>query len=250
MNFEPVGGVVTAAEPNPLDCSLDGVVDSADVECATADTINEILAAARLLPGDFNLNGEVNILDFLTLSRNFGDSVTSYTEGDADLNRVVDIIDFLALSRNFNKPRPESNAVTVPETSPPAWLLPCIFLGPRVWKIANETSLGLRDSMSPKANVLVDGAILILFLLHLAIAVFAFGGVLADAQFLLAVLSLLLFVATCFRGPTHPAANSPITYIAIGFIALGITAGSSASCKAGRRDFPGGMANAAAAVHR
>lgn len=100
--------IITAAEvtpADPLDCNMDGVVDSGDIACATMDTIGDTLVASNTLAGDFDLNGSVDFLDFLTLAENFrvDEAGGDYSRGDSDLSGAVDFIDFIALANNFGQ---------------------------------------------------------------------------------------------------------------------------------------------------
>lgn len=102
---------------DPLDCSGDGSVGSADVACATADTISATLEAASLLGGDLDLNGQVEFADFLTFSSNFGDASKGgvYANGDIDLDGSIAFADFLTLSSNFGQTFGAAQAQAVPE---------------------------------------------------------------------------------------------------------------------------------------
>ena len=54
------------------------------------------------LPGDANGDGEVDIADFLILSRNFGRANdVAFADGDFDTSGTVDVADFLILARAF-----------------------------------------------------------------------------------------------------------------------------------------------------
>ncbi len=114
----------TVITQSPLDCDSSGSVDLGDIECATSDTISELLETVSILPGDLDLNGEVAFADFLILSANFGQEVDGYTNGDIDLNGSVEFADFLALSGNFGS---SSAAASVPEPTALASLF-CIML--------------------------------------------------------------------------------------------------------------------------
>ena len=101
---------------DPLDCNGDGVVDAGDVACATGDTLGDTLAAAGILPGDLNLDGEVAFPDFLILSANFGnaDLGGTYANGDIDLDGAIAFADFLVLSANFGQTAGAVSAVPEP----------------------------------------------------------------------------------------------------------------------------------------
>ena len=68
--------------------------------------------------GDIDGSGTVDVEDFLILSRNFGQEVTSHAQGDVDCNGIVEVDDFLELSANFGRAF-EGNPVSVPE--PRGW---------------------------------------------------------------------------------------------------------------------------------
>jgi hypothetical protein len=54
-------------------------------------------------PGDANLDGTVNLSDFLVLRRNFGNNDATYIEGDFNVDGTVNLSDFLILRRNFGE---------------------------------------------------------------------------------------------------------------------------------------------------
>jgi hypothetical protein len=55
------------------------------------------------LPGDANLDGIVDLSDFLALRRGFGLDDATPAQGDFDLDGDVDLSDFLVLRRNFGE---------------------------------------------------------------------------------------------------------------------------------------------------
>ena len=75
----------------------------------------------ELLDGDANEDGEVNVADFLILSRNFGSQTADRSMGDFDGDGSVSVSDFLILSRNFGASREaaviESRSIERAETS-------------------------------------------------------------------------------------------------------------------------------------
>ncbi len=75
-----------------------------------------ITAGLPSIPGDFNLDGKVDLTDFGILKSNFG-SGTTLAQGDANGDAKVDLSDFGILKANFGK----SGAAAVPE--PATWLL-------------------------------------------------------------------------------------------------------------------------------
>ena len=100
-----------------FDLNRNGVTGDDDLEFL----LDEILDT---VPGDTDLNGSVNLGDFLALSRNFNQP-GGWRDGEFDGNGTVDIGDFLALSRNFGT-TPTS---TVPEPSSISWVLAMSMLG-------------------------------------------------------------------------------------------------------------------------
>lgn len=99
--------VLTSFEPNDNSFETSKFIEAADtlffrgagsdgLELWTA-TLDEI----PLLAGDVDGNGKVEFADFLILSQNFGQDVSSRSEGDLDGNGKVEFADFLLLSQNF-----------------------------------------------------------------------------------------------------------------------------------------------------
>jgi hypothetical protein len=103
---------------DPLDCNGNGVVDINDANCATGETIDDTLAAAGLLKGDADGDGQVQFSDFVILSNNFGNA-GAYTDGDFDKDGTVQFADFVILSNNFGQSG--GAAAAVPE--PASWAL-------------------------------------------------------------------------------------------------------------------------------
>jgi hypothetical protein len=114
-----------AAEPPVAggDCNLDNLVDIKDTLCATVDTLDDTLAAADLILGDADGDGQVAFPDFVTLSNHFG-APGNYMQGDFDLNGRVEFADFVILSDNFGK----TSAATI-VAEPSASMLGLICLG-------------------------------------------------------------------------------------------------------------------------
>ena len=65
-----------------------------------ADYQNDKLRLVTTGPGDANLDGRVNFLDFLVLQNGFGSS-EGWTAGDFDFSGTVDFLDFLILQNHF-----------------------------------------------------------------------------------------------------------------------------------------------------
>lgn len=103
----------TIVEPIAGDCNMDGSLTAADLDCQTADTLNDTLNALGILAGDFNADGSVAFEDFLTLSSGFN-MPGVYSQGDADGDGQVAFSDFLLLSGNFGK---NFATASVPEPS-------------------------------------------------------------------------------------------------------------------------------------
>lgn len=94
---------------------LDGLVGSNDpsgFEILGDDVLGwEVL---DYLPGDFDLNGEVEFPDFLTLANNFGTG-TLFSEGDLNFSGRVDLYDFVEFREIFLSQA--APAAAVPEPS-------------------------------------------------------------------------------------------------------------------------------------
>ena len=78
-----------------------GAVDAAYVVSSVVPPPAAVAAPPILLDGDVNSDGEVGFLDFLAISRNFGQEVDNIGQGDANDDGVVDFQDFLIMSRNY-----------------------------------------------------------------------------------------------------------------------------------------------------
>ncbi len=123
-------------DPNfwTLDLNVDGVIDLNDV----ATMITEI---SRSLPGDFDLDGNVDGNDLLVLQRGIGTtSGALYTDGDASLDGVINQADFDIWAANFGfvtsglVAPAVSQAGAVPEpTACVLAMLGCLFLPARRW---------------------------------------------------------------------------------------------------------------------
>jgi hypothetical protein len=81
-------------------------------------TVNaEDFIIAYTVPGDSNLDGKVNTIDFNNLAGSFGASGKKWIDGDFDYNGIVDSIDFTQIVSNFgrtNSPAPSLGSV-IPE---------------------------------------------------------------------------------------------------------------------------------------
>lgn len=65
------------------------------------NVLTPMLEALPLLDGDVNADAHVNFADFVIISSNYGNAVTSRREGDLDGNGRVDFADFVAVSINY-----------------------------------------------------------------------------------------------------------------------------------------------------
>lgn len=77
--------------------------------------------------GDFDGDGSVLFADFITLSVNFNQAVSTYQEGDANCSGQVDFADFILLSTNFGESAGQAAAVPEPGFLS-LWLLPLLAL--------------------------------------------------------------------------------------------------------------------------
>jgi len=92
----------------------DGVLSLEQLEEVRMENLIEmtVLACDPETGGDTNADGAVNFTDFLILSENFGNAVTSHMEGDLDCDGTVAFPDFLILSDNFGR---TAGVASVPE---------------------------------------------------------------------------------------------------------------------------------------
>ena len=65
----------------------------------------------RFFPGDMDLNGRVDIEDFITLKQNYGASPADWFTGDMDGDRDVDISDFIILKQHYGSATPPAQAL-------------------------------------------------------------------------------------------------------------------------------------------
>jgi hypothetical protein len=96
--------------------NVDGVVNVADI--ATM-----ITQEFRTMPGDFNLDGKVDMADYVVWRNSLGTG-TQYQQGDANLDGVVDANDYATWRANFGFVRQAVGAgsaigaAAVPEADP------------------------------------------------------------------------------------------------------------------------------------
>ena len=115
----------------PGDCNLDGQVDQLDLECVSDIAERDaVLDALNSLPGDLNGDGTVAFTDFVTLSTNYNVATkTRYVDGNVDLENGVAFPDFVILSTNYNKTPDDIAAVPEPSAKLLTWLALIAFLG-------------------------------------------------------------------------------------------------------------------------
>ena len=106
-------GILVVLGGNPWDCNGDGLVEVQDANCATLESLDNILTAANLIKGDADGDGQVQFSDFVILSKAFG-TAGQYTDGDFDKDGVVQFPDFAILAANFGQ---GTTAASVPEPS-------------------------------------------------------------------------------------------------------------------------------------
>ena len=96
LDIDAVYAAVAAGSKDPIyDVNNDELVNDDDATYL----VEEILQTRH---GDADLNGRVDFLDFLALSRHYGKQQnTSWSEGDFDGNQEISFEDFLLLSANF-----------------------------------------------------------------------------------------------------------------------------------------------------
>lgn len=97
-----------------FDLNLDGAVDENDMSA--------LLEGLGTVSGDSDLDGDVDLADFLALSTSFGGPGT-FSQGDATCDGSVTFADFLPISRNFGFPLVEVSTQSVPEPTSLAHLL-------------------------------------------------------------------------------------------------------------------------------
>jgi len=91
-------------------------------------TISQLMNySPSILPGDANLDGRVDTLDFNLLAGNFGLGARTWTTGDFDHNGLSDSVDFNILIANYGRSQAISPGAVVPE---PATLLFILLLLP------------------------------------------------------------------------------------------------------------------------
>ena len=132
-DFEPEPGDFDgdgSYTPSDLDALLAAIPDSTSHSChfdldgdsrVRQSDFDQLLMNARTLPGDTDLNGEVDFRDFLELAWAFGTEGAGWAGGDFDGDGLTSFTDFLTLANAFgNRFEPASKSIAaaaVPEPS-------------------------------------------------------------------------------------------------------------------------------------
>jgi hypothetical protein len=92
-----------ALVPNPIAFQIDNTDGLVATATSSSSGSSEFSArSAATLPGDFDLDGDVDSADLSIWSANYG-SGTNYWQGDATFDGVVDGADWLVWQRNFGQ---------------------------------------------------------------------------------------------------------------------------------------------------
>ena len=86
--------MATGSTDAAFDLDSNGEIDVKDFDTMVSDIMD-------VPSGDANLDGRVDVRDFLILSSNFGKQDAVWRDGNFNIDRAVDVQDFLILSRNF-----------------------------------------------------------------------------------------------------------------------------------------------------
>lgn len=99
------------------------------------DDLETLVEQAGTIFGDANMDGEVDFADFLTVSRNYGETDAGWEMGDFDGDKQVTFGDYLLVSQNFGQVVNSgfaAAAAAIPEPSTAVLLgiafLPCLAL--------------------------------------------------------------------------------------------------------------------------
>ena len=120
-----------------------------DLQVDDADR-DAFLEFADSLTGDVNLDGTVDVVDFLFVSRNFGNRQATWSDGDINCDGGVDVNDFLHVSQNFNLSRQETSAVVPePTASSVVVLCGCLLVVRARSRVRCAKSTSLREASRP-----------------------------------------------------------------------------------------------------
>src|SRR5262249_51716277 len=115
-----VSGLAGGNPATPYDTSELFVVAFSTVGFSNVNAVKMVYAAATAIPGDFDLDGDVDGADFIVWQTHFPTaSGAELTAGDADLDGDVDGADFVAWQTHFPT---APSAAAVPEPSG-IWLI-------------------------------------------------------------------------------------------------------------------------------
>lgn len=100
-------GPVTAVINNALFAGINAGTESRfdlnhDLQVDQEDVDFWLDHVANTRRGDANLDGQVDFVDFLEFSGNFGRTDATWAEGDFNGDRVVDFADYLLLAKDFD----------------------------------------------------------------------------------------------------------------------------------------------------
>jgi hypothetical protein len=131
LDVDALVGVIAASSHGPLfDLTGDGLVNQIDLTAWLAEAGDENLPSHNpYLPGDANLDGNVDGLDFVEWNSHKFAVVAAWCAGDFNANGVVDGLDFVVW--NSHKFTSAASSVTVPEPASVTLLLTLAAIGLR-----------------------------------------------------------------------------------------------------------------------
>ena len=121
-----VASIVDSKQDRSRDMNGDGVVNHADVD-QWLETAGDFLVGQPFLPGDANLDGNVDVRDFNIWNDNRGAGSGAWCGGDFDADGVVGASDLEFWQSNLFQPA-EAGVARVPEPSGRAWLVTILFV--------------------------------------------------------------------------------------------------------------------------
>jgi hypothetical protein len=124
--------IVSGTHSPDFDLTDDQLVDGEDLEewLVQAATVNLPLGTSPFLPGDANLDGVVDGLDFIVWNGSKFTSVAAWSKGDFNADGIVDGLDFITWN-DHKFTTSEDLVVGVPEPSPFVLLLVALAILPR-----------------------------------------------------------------------------------------------------------------------
>ncbi|MEM6751123.1 MAG: matrixin family metalloprotease [Planctomycetota bacterium] len=104
VNYDPYAGFAGVAEPgyeapgaSIMNSTYQGVRRS-----LTDDDVGGLAFLYGGVPGDANLDGTVDLVDFGNLAKDFGQPSVGWSDGDFDGNGLTDLLDLDIFAQNFN----------------------------------------------------------------------------------------------------------------------------------------------------